>query len=86
MDEKTEAFLATLHSPRYTSADHDPSLPFALTGVLNGVEVEFFASPGDVHDYGREVYDRVSAGELGEIGDYVEPPPVEFPPVNRGAK
>jgi hypothetical protein len=83
MDRKVATFLSTLRDPRFTSKTHDPTQPFVLTGVLNGQEVDFYASPTDPMDYGREIHRRVVAGELGEIGGYVAPPQPDLPPKRR---
>ena len=80
MEDRLASFLSSLTDPRYSSPDHDPGQTIILTGVLDGVETPFFASPTDILSYGRELHRRAASGELGEIGDYVEPPPVEFPP------
>jgi hypothetical protein len=74
MDEKLATFLSTLREPRYSSAAHDPKQPIVLKGVLNGESVEFFASPTDAMDYGRELHRRAAVGELGRIGAYISPP------------
>lgn len=36
--------------------------------------IPFTASPDDVTEYGRELFARVSAGEFGEVAEYVAPP------------
>ena len=37
-------------------------------------EVSFTATPYDVEDYGRELFQRSINGDFGEIIEYVEPP------------
>jgi hypothetical protein len=75
MDKKVATFLSTLREPRFTSEEHDPKQPFVLKGVIDGKEVEFYASPNDPMDYGRELHRRVAAGELGQVGSFVAPLP-----------
>ena len=36
--------------------------------------IPFTASPDDVTEYGRELFSRASAGEFGEVAEYVAPP------------
>ena len=73
MDDKLASFLSTLREPRYSSRDRDPKQPIVLYGELAGQEVVFYASPTDLMPYGRELHRRAAAGELGKIGDYLEP-------------
>lgn len=40
---------------------------------MNGVELEFTASPGDTEEHGRELFTRAKFGEYGEIAPYSGP-------------
>lgn len=65
---QVDIFLKTLHNPRYINAEKKGAIIF--DGEFRGQLLEFYASPLDAMDYGREIYDRALAGEFGPIGDY----------------
>lgn len=60
----------TAHTPSYAQNGNIiltvkfPSLPD---------EVVFCASPNDIESHGRELFERATAGEFGDIAPYVEP-------------
>ena len=41
--------------------------------------IPFTASPNDVEEHGRELFEKLKAGEFGVIADYVQPV-IEEPP------
>ena len=59
-------------------------------GTLIDIEIEhptygwipFTASPDDVEEYGRVIYQEAKEGKLGDIAPYVEPEPLPEPKVN----
>lgn len=59
-------------------------------GTLIDMEIEhptygwlpFTASPDDVEEYGRAIYQEAKEGKLGDIAPYVEPEPLPEPKVN----
>lgn len=52
--------------------------------------IPFTASPDDVEAYGRELFDKLKAGEFGAIADYVPPvvisPVIDSPVINSTVK
>lgn len=40
--------------------------------------IPFTASPDDVEDHGRQIYNEAISGSLGEIAPYTPPPPKEI--------
>ena len=74
---RLDEFLQTLSSPRFMDPEHTG--PILLTGKIGEFEVAFWASPFDPMDYGRNLYEKVLAGEYGEIAEYVEPEPQAEP-------
>jgi hypothetical protein len=64
-------FLRTLHNPRYINPDHTGAI--LLDGNYNGLKMEFFASPTDPMDYGRNTYQLAIEGHYGPIADYTPP-------------
>jgi hypothetical protein len=79
--EQLDEFLGTLFNPQYVSPDHTGSI--ALTGIVNGKKLIFYASPLDPMEYGRKIYNRVIAGEYGEILEYE---PIEQPNIFKLSK
>jgi hypothetical protein len=69
-DQVTE-FLKTLHNPRYCNADQTG--PIILDGTFNNGPMEFYASPWDMMDYGKEIYQKAIDGAYGPIGPYQSP-------------
>jgi hypothetical protein len=63
--EQIDEFLGTLYNPRYVNPDHTGAI--AMTGIIGGQKILFYASPLDPMEYGRKIYARVIAGEYGEI-------------------
>jgi hypothetical protein len=65
---QVEKFLTTLHNPRWVEPNEQG--PILLDGEFYGGKLEFFASPMDIMDYGREVYQKALDGYYGEIAPY----------------
>jgi len=61
------------HSPVWADAQHT-IVNLLVTFEWLTEEVNFTATPYDVEDYGRELFQRSLDGDFGEIGEYVEPP------------
>jgi hypothetical protein len=61
-------FLRTLRNPRYADKSHQGSI--VLDGIYNGQILPFYASPIDVMEYGRNIYERAISGDFGPIGEY----------------
>lgn len=61
------------HSPAWGDAQHTIVNLLATFEWLTE-EVSFTATPYDVEDYGRELFQRSIDGDFGEIAEYVEPP------------
>jgi hypothetical protein len=70
--EYRDEFLGTLYDPHYVNADHTG--PIALTGIFMEEKLTFYASPVDAMEYGRKIYERVIAGEYGEIQEPISEP------------
>jgi|HubBroStandDraft_2_1064218.scaffolds.fasta_scaffold00040_36 hypothetical protein len=66
--EQRDEFLGTLYNPRYINPEHTGAI--LLDGVFNGQKMTFYASPLDPMEYGRKIYERVIAGEYGEIREF----------------
>lgn len=65
-------------NPIWSNADQS-TIDLTIKWVELDEELPFTASPNDVEDYGREIYNLASAGEFGEVAQYV-PPPEPGPP------
>lgn len=61
-------FLKTLHNPRYINPEHTGAI--LLDGTYNGLRMEFYASPTDPMEYGRNTYKQAIEGHYGPIADY----------------
>jgi hypothetical protein len=68
--EELAEFLDTLNNPRHAHPNENGSI--ALDAVFKGQRVTFWASPTDIAEYGKEVYDKAVSGHYGKIGSYIE--------------
>jgi hypothetical protein len=65
---QTGELLRTLKNPRY--AEPIENSPILLDGEFNGYTIPFIASPYDMMDYGRNIYQRAIDGDFGPIKDF----------------
>jgi hypothetical protein len=66
---------ATFSNPRYSTSNSKEH--FLLDAIYKGEKIEFYASPTDVMEYGRDICARTKNGEFGTIGPYIPPPKEE---------
>lgn len=71
-----EIKLLAADSPRWGDAAHTCVNIRAVFSHLPNEVLPFLASPDDPEAHGREAFARASAGEFGEIAEYVPPTPV----------
>jgi hypothetical protein len=70
-----QATLTSLTSPRWANAEQT-MIDCEITTSQFGDEVlSFTASANDVEAHGRAIFADIVAGNYGEIGAYVPPPP-----------
>jgi len=68
--------LTSLTNPRWADAEHT-MIDCEITTSQFGDEVlPFTASANDVEAHGRGIFADIVAGNYGEIGAYVPPPPL----------
>jgi len=67
----------TVRAPKWNAADRS-SINCLVTFKHLPSEVPFTATPHDCEPHGREIYQRIVAGEFGEIAPF-EPPPPQAP-------
>ena len=58
-----------LSNPRYNSVG---TIDLTMNHPIHGL-IPFTASPDDVEEYGRLIYEKAVAGEYGEVQPYVAP-------------
>ena len=75
-----QALLTSLKNPVWANAEHTLIDFVITTSQFGDEELPFTASPTDVEAHGRELFERIVAGEFGPIGEYVAPPPQPTPP------
>jgi hypothetical protein len=75
---KQRNFKYTVREPRW-NAENRSSVSCLVKFEHLPNEVEFAAAPHDIESHGREIYERIVAGEFGEIAPFEAPPP--SPPI-----
>jgi hypothetical protein len=65
-----QTLLKSLKNPRFTTDDNSANAPITLDGVADNKPIQFVASPNDVMDYGRSLWQEVRDGKYGKIGSY----------------
>jgi hypothetical protein len=76
-------FKYTVREPKWNAADRS-SINCLATFEHLPREMPFTAAPYDCEPHGREIYQRIIAGEFGEIAPFESPPPV--PPMPQEAR
>jgi len=69
--------LKTLKDPHYAEPGENSSV--VLYGEFNGYTIPFIASPKDMMDYGRNIYQRAIDGDYGPIKSYNKNNPMSKP-------
>ena len=64
--------IKNVKNPQWTNAEHT-MINVALETDVFG-EIPFSASPDDVEEHGREIFEDAVAGKFGIIAEYVAPP------------
>jgi hypothetical protein len=73
---KMQSQLTSLTNPRWAD-EANTMIDCEITTSQFGDEVlPFTASANDVESHGREIFADIVAGNYGEIGAYVPPPPL----------
>lgn len=62
-------------NPSY-SDEEGKCISLVVKWVEYNEEFPFGATPWDIEEYGRDLYQRAKAGEFGEIAPYSPPPPL----------
>jgi hypothetical protein len=69
-----QALLTSLKDPVWANVEHTLIDCVITTSQFGDEELPFTADPNDVEPHGRALFERIVAGEFGQIGEYVPPP------------
>jgi hypothetical protein len=65
---------------KWVSEDHSCIECEVMFDHITPIEwLPFAANPNDFYEHSREIFAKASAGEFGEIAEYVPPPPPPKP-------